>query len=60
MNEVVLFWCAGLCFFGLAALAMILFTVSFDSMNRARNLRLREMIWQARDRNTDWWLDIDE
>jgi hypothetical protein len=28
--------------------------------DRTKNRRVAELIWQARNRNTDWWLDINK
>lgn len=54
------YWCGSACLFALGALALMIALLRHGGSNRFKNRRLAELMWQSRNRNTDWWLEINK
>jgi len=54
----VLLWCVSSCLFALGGIIITLAFLRHGAGQHIRNKRLAELIWQSRNKNTDWWLDI--
>ena len=57
--EFYLLWCISLCLFGLSGLMLLVALLHYGN-RREDNPRLKEVIWQAQNRDTDWWLEINK
>jgi hypothetical protein len=54
------FWCVGTALFMLGGLMITIMFLRHGIKDKSSNKRYNEMLWQARDRNIDWWLAIDK
>lgn len=57
--EQLAFWCASSFMFMLAITLMIFALLRHAPKNLYDNKRIAELDWQARNRNTDWWLEVN-
>lgn len=53
------YFCLSSCLFMLAITLLTVALLRHGLSERTKNRRVAELIWQARNRNTDWWLDIN-
>ncbi|MFP4321646.1 MAG: hypothetical protein ACLFTK_04265 [Anaerolineales bacterium] len=53
------FFCASTCLIMLSVGTLTLAILRYGTEERHRNRRSAELTWQARNRHTDWWLDIN-
>lgn len=58
-TETLALWCASACLFTLGISIITVALLRYGGTNRFKNKRIAELIWQGRNRNTDWWLDIN-
>lgn len=52
------YWCASSCLFVLGGLLLVYGVLRHGGNKRYKNRRYAELMWQAQNRDTDWWLDI--
>jgi hypothetical protein len=54
----VIYWCIGSLLFVLGIVVLTIALLRYGGGDSPRNKYLAELFWQARNPNTDWWLDI--
>jgi hypothetical protein len=54
------YWCAGAVLFTLGIFILTLAILQAGDNEKIRNRRIGELRWQSKNRNTDWWLDINK
>lgn len=56
--ESLAYWCASSCLFALGGLLLVYAVLRHGGSQRFKNRRFAELMWQAQNRDTDWWLDL--
>jgi hypothetical protein len=58
--EPVIAWCISSFLFLLGIFILTVALLRHGMGERIRNRHFAELLWQAKNRNTDWWLDINK
>jgi|GEM_PF-3768981 len=59
MNEVLAYWCLSACLITIAITILMVALLVYGPNMSYRNRRTAELVWQAKNQNTDWWLEVE-